>query len=89
MKKVSFSVHKWGVRALVAVGAAIGLTSCTHKIDPNIAAGVYGPPPGYRPQGINVVEDVYGPPVERIDSVNKIDEPEVLQPKKEQDKDIQ
>ena len=81
MKKVSFNVHKWGVRALVAVGAALGLTSCTHKFGPNPAEAVYGPPPGYTPPNINVVEDVYGPPVERIDSVKATDDPELKQEK--------
>ena len=81
MKKVSFNVQKWGVRALVAVGALLGLSSCTHKFGPNPAEGVYGPPPGYNPPRINVVEDVYGPPVERIDSVKASDEPELKQEK--------
>ena len=79
MKKVSFNMHKWGVRAVVALGAAMGLSSCSHRVGPNPAEGVYGPPPGYNPPRINVVEDVYGPPipVERIDSVRAINEPEI------------
>ena len=34
----------------------------------NPAEAVYGPPPGYENKRIEVVEDVYGPPVEEIDS---------------------
>ncbi len=79
MKKVSLNVRKWGVRALVALGTAVGFSSCSHKVvGPNPAEGVYGPPPGYKPIKINVVEDVYGPPVESIDSVRAIDEPEKI-----------
>lgn len=84
MKKVSFNVQKWGVRALVAIGALLGISSCSHKIDLKSVEGVYGPPPGYNPPKINVVEDVYGPPVEKIDSIRATDEIEL-----KQDKDIQ
>ena len=79
MKKVSLNVQKWGVRALVAIGALLGISSCSHKIDLKSIEGVYGPPPGYTPPKINVVEDVYGPPVERIDSVVSTEEPELKQ----------
>ncbi|MBR5638739.1 MAG: hypothetical protein IKW83_03140 [Muribaculaceae bacterium] len=84
MKKMSFNVQKWGVRALVAIGALLGISSCSHKMDLKSVEGVYGPPPGYNPPNINVIEDVYGPPVERIDSVRATDELEL-----NQDKDIQ
>lgn len=67
MKKLSFNVQKWGVRALVGLGAALGFSSCCHKVNPAEAA--YGPPPGYNPPGIEVIEDVYGPPVENIDTI--------------------
>lgn len=30
MKKVSFNVQKWGVRAMLAVGALLGLSACSH-----------------------------------------------------------
>lgn len=30
MKKVSFSVHKWGVRLMIAVGALLGISACCH-----------------------------------------------------------
>lgn len=30
MKKVSFSVQKWTVRAVVAIGALIGISACCH-----------------------------------------------------------
>ena len=52
MKKVSFNIKKLSVRALLAIGAALGITGCIFR-----SPKVYGPP----------VEDVYGPPVE-IDS---------------------
>lgn len=77
MKKLNFNVHKWGVRALVAIGAMLGISSCTHKVGPNPAEGVYGPPPGYSPHRVDVIEDVYGPPVEEIDSIRATDKPEL------------
>ncbi len=30
MKKVSFNVQKWTVRAVVAVGALLGISACSH-----------------------------------------------------------
>lgn len=52
-------------RALVAVGAALGLTGCINRPYET----VYGPPPDVDPD-VEVVEDVYGPPVENApDSV--------------------
>ena len=30
MKKVSFSVKKWSIRALVAIGALLGISACCH-----------------------------------------------------------
>ncbi|MBP5687112.1 MAG: hypothetical protein IK100_01635 [Muribaculaceae bacterium] len=74
MKKVRFNIQKWGVRALVGLGAALGLSSCSNRINPPEAA--YGPPPGFnRPQNIEIIEDLYGPPAEKIDTL-KPSEPE-------------
>jgi len=81
MKKFNFNVHKWCVRTLVAIGALLGISSCTHKLGPNPAEGVYGPPPGYVPQRAKTIEDVYGPPVENIDSIRATNEPELKQNK--------
>ena len=83
MKKVGFNIHKWTARSFVAIGTLIGISSCSHKVGPNPAEGVYGPPPGYNPPNINVIEDVYGPPVERIDSAKT----EINQMEPEQYKD--
>ena len=30
MKKISFNVKKWSIRALVAVGALLGISACCH-----------------------------------------------------------
>lgn len=81
MKKFNYNVHKWCVRTLVAIGALLGISSCTHKLGPNPAEGVYGPPPGYVPQRAKAIEDVYGPPVENIDSIRATNEPELKQNK--------
>lgn len=89
MKKVSFNIHKWGARAMVSLGALIGISSCSHKTSPNPAEGVYGPPPGYDSPRINVVEDVYGPPVERLDSAKATNEPEPILLEMEQDNNVE
>ena len=60
MKKTAFIVKKWGVRAFVAIGALTGLSSCGGVFS---GPKVYGPPPTPN-DDIEVVEDVYGPPVE-------------------------
>ena len=73
MRNLSFIIRKWGIRAMLAAGAAIGLSSCTHRLGPNPAEGVYGPPPGSSDSTrrvIKVLEDVYGPPVENVDSID-------------------
>lgn len=71
MKKINFNIKKWAVRAMVAAGTMLGITSCCvfrpHS-SPNPAEGVYGPPPNIKPPKVEVLEDVYGPPVEEIDS---------------------
>ena len=79
MKKVCFNMHKWSVRALVAIGALLGISACSHRVA-NPAEGVYGPPPGYVSPEINAIDDVYGPPVVRKDSVPQL-------PEKDQSKD--
>lgn len=61
MKKVTFQIKKWTARALIAIGAMLGLSSCFHgKNGPSPYEAVYGPPPDVPP--IEVIEDVYGPP---------------------------
>lgn len=30
MKKVGFNVQKWSIRAVVAIGALLGISACTH-----------------------------------------------------------
>ena len=74
MRKITFNIKKWMVRTLMAVGSLVGITACTHpKIGDIVHRGekVYGPPP----VDINVVEDVYGPPVvvEEGDSLWDVD----------------
>ena len=65
MNKSVFVIKKWSVRALVAVGAMLGLSSCGGVFN---SPKVYGPPPS-SPDTPEVVEDVYGPPVKGVDSV--------------------
>ena len=61
MKKVTFQMKKWTARALMAIGAMLGLSSCFHgKNGPSPYECVYGPPPN--DPSIEVIEDVYGPP---------------------------
>lgn len=71
MKKVHFDIKKWAVRAMVTAGAMLGITSCCifrpHS-HPNPAEAVYGPPPNMKPHKAEVLEDVYGPPIEEFDS---------------------
>lgn len=66
MKKSTFIIRKWGVRAMVAVGAALGLSSCGH----HPGETVYGPPPSDDDSSIEVSAEVYGPPVEDIDDIS-------------------
>ncbi len=76
MRKVSFHIKKWAVRLLVTAGALLGITSCCifkHLSGRNPAEAVYGPPPDLKPQNVKVIEDVYGPPVERIETIEKED----------------
>ena len=65
MKKSAFVIKKWSVRALVAVGAMLGLSSCGGVFN---SPKVYGPPP----RGPEVVEDVYGPPGAGDSAVNNV-----------------
>ena len=71
MKKENFNIKKWVVRAMVTAGAILGITSCCifrpHS-SPNPAETVYGPPPDIKLQKTEVLEDVYGPPVEKLDT---------------------
>lgn len=89
MKKIGFNMHKWMARSLVAIGALLGISSCAHKVVPGPTSGVYGPPPGYTPPKINVMEDVYGPPVESIDTISDTDKPELMRHESEQAIDIE
>lgn len=66
MQNKSFNIKKWSVRALIAIGAILGLSSCGGRIFST--PKVYGPPPGANNDS-EVVEDVYGPPIENLDSV--------------------
>lgn len=66
MKTLNFRIKKWVARALMTIGAALGVTSCiNNKPASGPIEAVYGPPPG---DDIEVVEDVYGPPIESPDS---------------------
>ena len=61
MSNLYFKIKKWTVRALVAIGTLLGLTSCQKTIyEPKSIEGVYGPPPG------NYENVVYGPPPVRV-----------------------
>ena len=74
MKKISFQVKKWTVRALVTAGAMLGLSACSGSSNSSGSSApevVYGPPPEVEKE-IEVVEDVYGPPVEEIDSAVEV-----------------
>lgn len=66
MRKPAFIIKKWSVRAIVAIGAALGLSSCGGVFT---TPKVYGPPP----RGPEVVEDVYGPPVTGDSAVNNVE----------------
>ena len=45
MKKVVFRTKKMTVRALMALGAMLGIASCAHtKQSPGVVEDVYGPP---------------------------------------------
>ena len=62
MSNLYFKIKKWTVRALVAIGTLLGLTSCQKTIyEPKSIEGVYGPPPGNY-ENVEPVKVVYGPP---------------------------
>jgi hypothetical protein len=67
MKKSAFIMKKWTVRAFVALGILLGLTSC-NKTFVGPIENVYGPPPSYGVKAVPV-EDVYGPPIEKLDTI--------------------
>lgn len=69
MKKVSFNIKKCTARVLLALGTALGLSGCFLKHNPVEAA--YGPPPGWNGPKIQVLDDVYGPPVVDSDSITE------------------
>jgi hypothetical protein len=69
MKRMIFPIKKWGVRAFVAIGAIFGLSSCGGVFS---TPKVYGPPPSPN-NDIEVVEDVYGPPVGDLDTISPSD----------------
>lgn len=80
MNNFAFRLKKWSVRAMMAAGAAFGLSGCFHCKNcgnNGPAEAVYGPPPDIDP-GIEVIEDVYGPPIgeEVPDSAAGVAEPE-------------
>ena len=66
MKTLNFRIKKWVARALMTIGAALGVTYCINNEPASPMEAVYGPPPG--DPDIEVVEDVYGPPIESPDS---------------------
>jgi hypothetical protein len=85
MRKISFQTKKWAVRAMLAAGTMLGLSSCFHSkndVDPNPPETVYGPPPEFY-DNVDPVEDVYGPPIEEFDTtaIKSQDEPAVPEPK--------
>ena len=69
MKKSAFLIKKWGVRAMVAVGSLFGISlfSCTpsQSHDDSSASASED-----KKSDVEVVEDVYGPPVEDIDDIS-------------------
>ena len=70
MNNLYFRSKKWAIRALMAAGALLGLSSCHKTIyDTKAVEGVYGPPPGYY-ENVEPVKVVYGPP-----PVNVVDGP--------------
>lgn len=64
MKKSAFVIKKWAVRALVVVGAMIGISSCSDNSKKNSQSNES--PESDKQSDIEVVEDVYGPPIEDI-----------------------
>ncbi|MBR5086909.1 MAG: hypothetical protein IKX31_07885 [Muribaculaceae bacterium] len=77
MQKKGLNIKKWSVRALIAIGTILGLSSCGGRIFST--PKVYGPPPGTNNDS-EVVEDVYGPPVEdKKDSDTTATENSILQ----------
>ena len=72
MKETLLWFKKWGVRTMIAAGALLGITSCLQIVNP---PKVYGPPPPMPDDSIDVVEDVYGPPVIKVDSITDSEQP--------------
>ena len=83
MKETITQLKKLVVRGFMAIGALFGLTSCPMGPQPSVYGPppgidsimdsidvvkvVYGPPPAFRQEPVEPIEDVYGPPVERPD----------------------
>ena len=84
MKETITQLTKVAVRGLMAIGALLGFTSCPGRP----AECVYGPPPGadtlghVKQDSIEVIEDVYGPPVEEVIDPAIVDE-QVAEPETE------
>lgn len=64
MKKSAFVIKKWAVRALVVVGAMIGISSCGDNNKENSQSNES--PKSDDSSDIEIVENVYGPPIEDI-----------------------
>ena len=77
MNAIIFNIKKWSVRAMMAVGTLLGISSCAHtKLNPSAPETVYGPPPTVEPVEIEMIEDVYGPPPFEATDTITIEEPE-------------
>lgn len=77
MKKVNFNIKKWAVRAMVTAGAMLGITSCcvfrphsnaNANGNDNAPQKVSGPQYDKKPHETEILEDVYGPPVEKMET---------------------
>lgn len=69
MNKTFFHIKKWTARALVAIGTMLGFSTCGSGGCSSPYETVYGPPPEMEDSAeVEVVEDVYGPPIKDIDS---------------------
>ncbi len=67
MRDLSFKIRKWTVRALVTVGAVIGLSSC------HSTKNVTTTNPGFNPDKDAEIHNlVYGPPTDIRDKPKKI-----------------
>ena len=79
MKKPTFVIKKWLVRGLVVIGAMIGVTACQHTKkynlddDSSISSSKSSENSGISEVSdiseISDVEEVYGPPVDVIETV--------------------